>query len=87
MCLSPKTIQKTESVEWKWAAPKSKFMETVELTENMFVSGDKSLQIYNLQQEHAGQYMCILGNSLTTPYFLTVSSSTSDMRKVSILIV
>lgn len=72
-----------ESVEWSFGEQNSDSLETVEFTENIFISpADKALEIYNLQPEHTGQYLCTLGFSSTAPYFVTVLSNTENMAQV-----
>lgn len=66
---------KLDSVEWDWAPPDSPHLLPVEYTDNILLSPeDRHLRIYNLHEEHAGQYMCRLGDSRAPPYFLTVKN-------------
>lgn len=75
-------MEDIESVEWSFAPVGSNALDFIELTENTLISQDKALEMYNLQVEHSGQYLCTLGYSLTTPYFLSVVSQTQNMSQV-----
>lgn len=81
--MSPEESTNKDLITWEWAGLNSKELEPVEYTEHILSSPeDQSLQIYNLQDEHTGQYMCKLGETLTAPYFLTVANSSTNMSEV-----
>ncbi|XP_066151045.1 Ig-like V-type domain-containing protein FAM187A isoform X2 [Euwallacea fornicatus] len=84
ICLSPLENKNKESITWEWAAKNSETLSPVEYSEHVLLAPeDRSLQIFNLRDEHTGQYICKLGESITTPYFLTVINITeTTMDKV-----
>lgn len=83
MCLSPEERNHADSIEWDWGGLDSKGLTQIEYTEHILLSPeDQSLKIYNLKQENTGQYMCRLGETLTSPYFLTVANSSTNMSAV-----
>ncbi|XP_066249514.1 Ig-like V-type domain-containing protein FAM187A [Euwallacea similis] len=84
ICLSPLDSKNKESITWEWATKDDEGFSLVEYSEHILLAPeDRSLQIFNLRDEHTGQYMCKLGESTTTPYFLTVINITeTTMDKV-----
>lgn len=88
ICLNPNEQSNKEAIVWHWASLDSEGLEPVEYTEHILLSpDDQSLQIYNLQEEHTGQYICELGDALTVPYFLTVINSSVSVSGVCFLYV
>lgn len=84
VCLSPEERNHADSIEWDWAGLDSKGLVPIEHTEHILVSpDDQSLKIYSLRQENTGQYICRLGEALTTPYFLTVANNSIKMSPVN----
>lgn len=76
ICLSPREKDNINSVSWNFAGKDDVGLQELELTENIFVSpDDKTLHLYNLREEHTGEYICRLGQALTAPYFLTVGNN------------
>ncbi|XP_045468451.1 Ig-like V-type domain-containing protein FAM187A [Harmonia axyridis] len=76
ICLSPEDVNDMHKVEWHSGLKDETMLQPVELDEHILVSPvDKALMMYNLRLEQSGQYMCSLGQSLTSPYFLTVVKS------------
>ncbi|CAG9858446.1 unnamed protein product, partial [Phyllotreta striolata] len=73
ICISPLEKENKELIQWEWAPIEGKHLEPVDYNENIVISPkDKTLHLYNLETSHSGQYMCLLGESSTTPYFLTI---------------
>lgn len=84
ICISPLKKKSIDSIEWRWAPEHKQYLEPIELTENIVISlEDKTLHMYNLELENSGQYICKLGDTLNTPYFLTVIRTLdSEMSEV-----
>lgn len=86
ICLSPNERNNKEAIVWHWASLDSEALDPVEYTEHILLSpDDQSLQIYNLQVDNSGQYICELGEALTVPYFLTVINSSVNVSGVCYL--
>lgn len=63
-------------IEWEWSGLGSKELQPVTPNEKIFISPeDKTLLMYNLDEDQSGQYKCKMGQTLTVPYFLTVVQS------------
>lgn len=84
ICISPLNMKLADNIQWKWVPKDKKYFEPIDVSENIVISPeDKTLHLYNLQLENSGQYMCTLGDSLSTPYFLTVIKAVeTEMRAV-----
>lgn len=80
ICLSPLERGSMDSVTWEWAAEKADLLSPVEYSEHILLSPeDRSLQVFNLNTEHTGQYSCKLGQAVVAPYFLTVVNISEDL--------
>lgn len=83
ICLSPREEEDIESVEWEFAGLDDQFLSPIEYTDNIFLSPKtKTLQLFNLQPDHTGQYKCKLGDTLTAPYLLTVGNVSEELNEV-----
>ncbi|XP_065171309.1 uncharacterized protein [Atheta coriaria] len=82
-CLSPPEAEKIDTIEWYFGEVGQSYLSIVFYNEHILLSPeDKTLHIYNLKQEHSGQYVCILGDSATVPYYLNVMSGESKLLEV-----
>lgn len=72
-----------ESVEWEFGTIDDDYLSPIEFTEHIMVSPeDKSLTIYNIQEENSGQYVCRIGQTMTAPVYLTVIKANQNFTEV-----
>ncbi|XP_018318660.1 uncharacterized protein LOC108732390 isoform X2 [Agrilus planipennis] len=83
VCISPLELSQKDAVEWYWTPKSTNKLQPVEYTEHVLLSSDdKALTIYNLQDSHTGQYICFLGKTGMSPYFLTVIDGSLNIEQV-----
>jgi hypothetical protein len=84
VCISPAEMNTIEDVTWFYSSIPPNGTVMVEYGEHVLLSPeDKVLHMYNLKQENSGQYLCKVGNTVMTPYFLEVVSDTEPTEKAS----
>ncbi|KAJ3650230.1 hypothetical protein Zmor_021929 [Zophobas morio] len=87
LCLSPEESTRIDLVKWYWASLGDKKLRPVDYTETVLLSQSSgSLQLYNVQKQQSGQYVCRIAKVAAPPYFLTVvESSDEDLEEVHAL--
>lgn len=87
ICLNPSERDKLDSIEWDYGHIGSDYISSVEFNEHIFISPeDKTLHIYNLNEGNSGQYVCRIGQTITAPYFLTVTKISENLTEVNLSI-